>query len=433
MKIIALLFTMFAFLHCNSETPSEADPENEIETDYSELLDDFHSLAGVELNSSTEDLFPILESVGLVDIVALGESVHTSGGFSQIKNRIVKFLIEEHGFRSVALETPWKEAELVSEYVKTCDGLPNEALRGVFWVWANDALSDLVVWMCEWNQKNPSDQVHFWGFDIQQPWSDFALLRETLGELRISDLNSALESIATCDGTSYVSGADYYGNGGLEQTLTENNFESCLIGIQTIRSLLENQPDSGSSDQIAWALIALKGIEAWQGQKFHLSKDVTQSIEARDSGMAYVFDKYRELKYPGSKTVIWAHNTHIAKRLDEVDGFFAGGKGMGNHLSEAHGANYVAYGLIGYEVHINWPGIGFGVVESFQQKGNLEEILHSIGSGDVFIDFSRLRASISLFGDDIEHTLGSGDVMLPKIQFDGLIYLKESPPMNSIF
>src|SRR5262245_53227425 len=52
------------------------------------------------------DLNPILTMIGNVANVALGESVHTSGGFEAMRARLVRFLVENGGFRVLAMETP---------------------------------------------------------------------------------------------------------------------------------------------------------------------------------------------------------------------------------------------------------------------------------------------------------------------------------------
>lgn len=131
-----------------------------------------YPLWGLEPTLPTADLEPFGEIFGSASVVALGENVHTSGGFSQVKVRLIRYLIEEHGYRVVAFETPRTDAEGANTYVQTCQGTPKEALEHIFGVWANEATAGLMQWMCTWNQEHPSDPLLFLGFDVQQPWND---------------------------------------------------------------------------------------------------------------------------------------------------------------------------------------------------------------------------------------------------------------------
>jgi erythromycin esterase-like protein len=106
------------------------------------------------------------------EVVALGESIHASGGFYTVKSRLIRFLVQELGFRAVMLETPWGDAQVTARYVDGGEGSPEHALKGLFRVWRSEEVMDLVRWLRDYNLKHPGDPVHFAGFDIQQPWYD---------------------------------------------------------------------------------------------------------------------------------------------------------------------------------------------------------------------------------------------------------------------
>ena len=158
-----------AFEEALSDAQSDAVPD--VQDDRAELPEAIepgvYPLSGVEPTPSTEDLGPVGDLFGSAAVVALGESVHTSGGFSKAKVRLIRYLIEEHDYRVVAFESPRTDAEVTGAYVETCAGTPNSAIANLFGVWANEATVGLLEWMCDWNQSHPSDPLTIRG--IRRP------------------------------------------------------------------------------------------------------------------------------------------------------------------------------------------------------------------------------------------------------------------------
>lgn len=147
------------------------------------VLPGVYRLDGTDPGLPQADLEPLRKIVGRAPIVALGEAIHTSGGFYEMKHRVFRFLVEKMGFRAFAIETPWIDAERVSQYVQTCEGTPEAAIRGLFTVWQSAEVRDLVQWMCDWNRghRRRQDKIHFFGFDIQQPEKDRPALLASSG------------------------------------------------------------------------------------------------------------------------------------------------------------------------------------------------------------------------------------------------------------
>ena len=124
-----------------------------------------------EPGSGFEDLMPLKEMIGDARIVALGEATHGTHEFFQMKHRLVEFLVEEMGFNVFAMEANWTEANLINDYVHTCEGDPAALLAGLgFWTWNTEEVLDMIHWMCDHNQ-DPGDapEVGFAGFDMQNP------------------------------------------------------------------------------------------------------------------------------------------------------------------------------------------------------------------------------------------------------------------------
>ena len=54
------------------------------------------------------------------DVVALGETVHASSGFLKIQTRLIRYLVEKHGFRLIVWENPPLRSLELARWVSSC-------------------------------------------------------------------------------------------------------------------------------------------------------------------------------------------------------------------------------------------------------------------------------------------------------------------------
>jgi len=155
-------------------------------------------LHGINANLPNDDLKPLKRMIGDAPVVALGESVHTSGGYSRLKFRIFRYLVEEMGFRAFAFEVDRVSADRVEAYVQTCDGTAEAAISELYGVWQNESVRDLVTWMCLWNRGNPNQRIHFYGFDTRQPDADARALTEYLERVGRESDDPRVQGIERC-------------------------------------------------------------------------------------------------------------------------------------------------------------------------------------------------------------------------------------------
>ena len=82
-------------------------------------------------------------------MVCIGEASHGTSEFYRLRARITRALVEEKGFRVVAAEADWPDAERVDAYVRRRD--PGESEWEAFarfptWMWRNEEVRDYVEW-----------------------------------------------------------------------------------------------------------------------------------------------------------------------------------------------------------------------------------------------------------------------------------------------
>ncbi|MCA9491366.1 MAG: erythromycin esterase family protein [Myxococcales bacterium] len=166
-------------------------------------------LPGLDLATSDAALEPLTAIVGDAPLVGLGESKHCAGGYLEAKARVVRWLVEQEGFRIVALETPWVHARAAQRYVALGDGTSEDAMASVFGAFHDSSTARMFEWLRAWNEAHPEDPVHFVGFDVQDriaeleavaasdepAWSALAeetlVVRRALEDLRGDELSVA--------------------------------------------------------------------------------------------------------------------------------------------------------------------------------------------------------------------------------------------------
>ncbi|MFG3254618.1 erythromycin esterase family protein [Streptomyces sp. NPDC048172] len=108
-----------------------------------------------------DDLRALAESVRDAGIVALAHSMRHSRELSAVSHRVLRLLVEEHGFRSLALEGDDPAARGLSAYIAEGKGDPREILAGSRSFWRTGELLDVVEWMRAYNERHPGDPVRF--------------------------------------------------------------------------------------------------------------------------------------------------------------------------------------------------------------------------------------------------------------------------------
>src|SRR5687767_9992723 len=109
------------------------------------------------LRRHAQPLDRVVDLIGDAQYVLLGEASHGTHEFYRERARITQRLIEEKGFRIVAVEADWPDAYRVDRYVRGVSGDPGaiDALadfkRFPAWMWRNADVLDFVAWLRERN------------------------------------------------------------------------------------------------------------------------------------------------------------------------------------------------------------------------------------------------------------------------------------------
>jgi erythromycin esterase len=381
-------------------------------------------IRGTDPSLPQDDLAPLRALIGDATVVGLGESIHTSGGFYQLKHRVIRDLVEHAGFRLLTFETGWYGGDRVEAYLQKCAGSPEGPMEGIYGIWRSAEVRDLLTWMCQWNKshKRPADRLHFMGFDIQsdlgQTKVNAVALRAFLKRIGVPPTDPRSVDLERCDG---VGVSEPFG-----QIRTED-YIPCAAALRAVDQLFTRDAAKiqrrTSKKDFAWAKLHRLGMAAWEDASYNLHRGGNGYSNARDFGMAATFLGLRELRFPKAKAIVWAHNDHIAEsdhdpRTPEV-------RLMGQHLVAALGPSYFTVSFGAKVTEIDWE-LACGPAPHYGDDPSVEHSLHQLGLGDLLVD---LKTSNTIPGG--VQLLGDTQVIASE-QWDALLYLERSPKMSPL-
>jgi erythromycin esterase len=126
-----------------------------------------HPLGSADPAGPIDDLGALRTIAGRATVVGLGESTHGSRTQFRTKLRMVRFLVERMGFRTIGLEHDFAQGTEIDHYVVTGEGNARELVVGMgFPFWVCEEMVDLVEWMRAYNVHHPRDTVRFLGTDV---------------------------------------------------------------------------------------------------------------------------------------------------------------------------------------------------------------------------------------------------------------------------
>ncbi|MBB4931926.1 erythromycin esterase [Lipingzhangella halophila] len=108
-----------------------------------------------------DDLAPLRSMVGDATIIGVGAATRQAHELSVTAHRILRFLVEELGFRALALEGDDPERVGLGSYIRSGQGDPRAMLARARPFWRTEEILDVVTWMRAHNQRHPDDPVRF--------------------------------------------------------------------------------------------------------------------------------------------------------------------------------------------------------------------------------------------------------------------------------
>ncbi|MEM7315754.1 MAG: erythromycin esterase family protein, partial [Planctomycetota bacterium] len=223
-------------------------------------------LATVDPASPTDDLHSLDRWLTEPRVIGVGESTHGTRDFFQMKHRLLRHLVEKHGFRLFGIEASYAACLPINEYIQGGNIDPGVAIKGQgFWTWDTEEVLALVEWMRKWNETRPASDTPlvFYGFDTQDAYTPLKLVLE---ELRKSDHKTA----ATFEDRLEIALEKQYGKSLSEATT--NQLDGLLQTIEDLRNYCDTRKNFTTEQQRSTALLIEQAYSAIQMNRARLDQ-----------------------------------------------------------------------------------------------------------------------------------------------------------------
>ena len=251
----------------------------------------------------------------------LGEASHGTHEFYFERARITRRLIEEKGFRIVAVEADWPDAYRVDRYVRGVgsDAEAVDALRDFkrfpAWMWRNADVLDFVAWLREHNDEvAEDDRVGFYGLDLYSLHASVDAILAYLGRVDPPAATRARERYACFDHARDDSAAYGYAAAVGLRPSCEDEVVAQLLDLR--RRATEYVRQDGSVAVEAFFAAEQNARLVRNAEQYYraMFRGRDESWNLRDGHMAETLDALVarfDRPHRRAKAIVWAHNSHL--------------------------------------------------------------------------------------------------------------------------
>jgi erythromycin esterase-like protein len=215
-------------------------------------------------------------------IIGIGESTHGTSLYNTYRQRLVRFLVQEMGYKAIIDEGDILAAEKVDAYINhQTDSL--QFIGGLRPVLTNKKELD---WLRSYNKNRPdSEKVHIYGAEVR---GFYGIIQKLKSLFIFNDADIVLERFTGDVGVGY-------------KNLSRKDFEEV--------KKLANERSTKCSNSLCHYYLSLLNQQIDFAHRQRFGRD---DFNVRDEAM---FENIKSFvsKTPGNKAIILAHNGHLQK------------------------------------------------------------------------------------------------------------------------
>ena len=378
-------------------------------------------------------------------LVGLGEATHGTMDFFELKQRIFRFLVEQHQCRVLAYEYSFRKSLLVNDYIHHKVDCLDSLFHADLWIQDNETLRQFIHWMREYNEgRDEQDQVSFIGIDNQV---DAIMIDEVLEQIAsyLPDLELDQDMFS-------------YNVRGKKEVKYEEMNEVEYKEIDYTFVQLKNQVEALACAQTcpqakSNAGIALQLIRSLQGSHRFLYLIYSEGTNIRDCQLADNVLRILKTAYGEGPVAVWAHNAHVANNPHYTPD---GSPAMGWYLRDSLKQKYLSVATsfsVGQFTAVMLDSAGndtepltCGIIED-PPRESLNALFHQARVPQFFLNIRDLDQDSQLyhFFNAERPMIGVGDLYLgsPELHFtddriinlvqahDLLFYFRDTRPLLS--
>ncbi|MFA9401246.1 MAG: erythromycin esterase family protein [Acidobacteriota bacterium] len=360
----------------------------------------------------------LLQLIGDSRIVLIGEASHGTHEFYRERARLTRRLIEQKGFRAVAVEADWPDAYRVNRYLQgaTEDADAEEALRGFrrfpTWMWRNAEILDFIGWLRSHNESSRTAvPVGFYGLDL---YSLYTSVAEVIAYLERVDPPAALRARERYSCFEHFGGAQAYGRG-----VSLGISDSCRRGVVDQLIELQSRADTylrrdgiAAEDEQFYAEQNARLVASAEEYYRSMFGDQTSSWNLRDRHMEDTLarlDRHMTRHGELARIVVWEHNSHIGDaRMTEMGQ--RGELNVGQLARERWPGEVVLIGFTTYSGTVTAASAWDAPAERKRVlpalPGSYEALFHGTGNSRFILDLSNEEVAEALPESMLERAIG---------------------------
>jgi erythromycin esterase-like protein len=359
------------------------------------------------LRRASRDYDALIDLIGGARFVLLGEASHGTHEFYAERARITQRLIEEKGFKAIAVEADWPDAYRVNQYVRgasrdaTAEAALGDFQRFPRWMWRNSDARNFIAWLHEHNQRLSSGtpKVAFYGMDLYSLFTSMEAVVSYLAKVDPEAARQARERYSCFD--HFGADPQVYGYAARSDlhVSCEDEVVRQLVELKGRAADYAKRDGRVAEDEYFYAeqnARLAKNAERYYRAMF---QGRVSSWNLRDRHMAETLEELvAHLDRQGgyTKVVVWAHNSHLGDaRATELG---AGGElNVGQLVRERYGRDAVLVGFTTYDGTVtaadNWddpprmmrvvPGLANSFEALFHETGLANFLLTLRDSAEV--------------------------------------------------
>ncbi|MBK5110512.1 MAG: erythromycin esterase family protein [Thermoleophilia bacterium] len=370
------------------------------------------------ISGAAGDFDGLLDLIGEATVVLIGEASHGTHEFYRERARLTRRLVEEKGFRGVAVEADWPDAYRVNRYVLGApeDADAEEALRGFrrfpTWMWRNAEVLDFVGWLKTHNERcGPADRVGFYGLDLYSLYTSIAEVIAYLERVDPPAADRARERYACFE---HFGGGQTYG-----REVSLGISDSCRRGVVDQLIELQRQSDSylrrdgiAAEDEQFYAEQNARLVASAEEYYRSMFGDPTSSWNLRDRHMADTLARlsgHMTRHGDPGKIVVWEHNSHVGDaRMTEMGR--RGELNVGQLARERWPGEVVLIGFTTYSGTVTAASAWDAPAERMRVRPALpdshEALFHETSEPRFVLDLSRPENAEALAQPRLERAIG---------------------------
>jgi erythromycin esterase len=343
---------------------------------------------------NSNDLSKLIEDIGDRRIVMLGEASHGTHEYYTWRTAISKILIKEKGFNFIAVEGDWPDCYKINRYIKDY----NDAGKGIeevlttfdrwpTWMWGNWEIAALAEWLKQNNRPLPAEQkTGFYGLDVYSLWDSMKVMMDYL-EKEDARAAVAVKKAIECF-EPFNEDESRYAYHTLRDHGCRDEVMALLKEIRLKAQFLDGDREAGFNTEQN-ALVAVNAEKYYSNM---IGFD-HEGWNIRDRHMMETLVRLLDFHGPGSKAIVWEHNTHIGDA--RATGMHrAGMVNTGQLAREQYGEEQVYLaGFCSYKGTVIAGSQWGAVTEEMQvpeaRPGSIEAMLHQKNESAGYILFGK--------------------------------------------